>query len=74
MRRLKIGDKLLRVRDEGEGKKTPLVCIHGAGGSSVIWMDTVRRLSPKRRVVAPDLPGHGQSDRWHPPDEVSIAM
>jgi pimeloyl-ACP methyl ester carboxylesterase len=74
MRRLKIGDRLLRVRDEGEGKKTPLVCIHGAGSSSVIWMDTVRRLSPKRRVVALDLPGHGQSDRWHPPAEVSIAM
>ena len=74
MRRLKIGDKLLRVRDEGEGKRTPLVCIHGAGGSSVIWMDTVRRLSPRRRVVALDLPGHGQSDRWHPPSEVSIAM
>jgi pimeloyl-ACP methyl ester carboxylesterase len=40
------------------------VCIHGAGASSVLWMDTVRRLSPRRRVMAPDLPGHGQSDLW----------
>ncbi len=74
MRRLRVGDRLVRVRDEGEGKKPPLVCVHGAGASSVMWMDTVRRLAPRRRVVAPDLPGHGQSDRWHPPAEVSVAM
>jgi pimeloyl-ACP methyl ester carboxylesterase len=74
MRRLRVGDRNIRVRDEGEGKRPPLVCVHGAGSSSVVWMDVVRRLSPERRVVAPDLPGHGQSDRWHPPDDVSIAM
>lgn len=78
MRRLRIGagndQRQLRVRDEGESKRPPLVCVHGAGSSSVVWMDVVRRLSPMRRVVAPDLPGHGQSDRWHPPDDVTIAM
>jgi len=78
MRRLRIGtpphEKSMRVRDEGESKRPPLVCVHGAGASSVMWMDVVRRLSPMRRVVAPDLPGHGQSDRWHPPEEVSIDM
>jgi pimeloyl-ACP methyl ester carboxylesterase len=66
MRRIRIGDRSLRLRDEGEGTRAPLVCIHGAGASSVVWMDTVRRLSPSRRVIAPDLPGHGQSDRWRP--------
>ncbi len=71
MRRLRIGDRILRVRDEGEGKRPALVCVHGAGSSSVVWMDVVRRLSSQRRVVAPDLPGHGQSDRWHPPDEAA---
>jgi pimeloyl-ACP methyl ester carboxylesterase len=25
-------------------------------------------------VVALDLPGHGQSDRWHPPSEVNVAL
>jgi len=72
MRRLKIGDRLLRVRDEGDSKRAPLVCIHGAGASSVVWMDSVRRLAPLRRIVALDLPGHGQSDRWHPPAEVTV--
>jgi pimeloyl-ACP methyl ester carboxylesterase len=74
MLRLRIGDRLLRLRDEGEGRKTPVCLVHGAGASSVVWMDAVRRLAPRRRVIAPDLPGHGQSDRWHPPDDVSIAM
>jgi 3-oxoadipate enol-lactonase len=74
MRRLKVGDRLLRVRDEGESKQPPLVCVHGAGASSVVFMDTVRRLAPRRRVVAIDLPGHGQSDRWHPPDDITIDM
>lgn len=78
MRRLRVGanndSRLVRVRDEGESKRTPIVCVHGAASSSVVWIDLVRRLSPKRRVVAPDLPGHGQSDRWHPPSEVSIDM
>jgi pimeloyl-ACP methyl ester carboxylesterase len=67
VRRLKIGDRLVRLRDEGEGRRTPVVCVHGAGTSSVVWMDLVRRLAPRRRVLAPDLPGHGQSDRWHTP-------
>ena len=70
MRRLRIGDKTLRVRDEPEPAPdpargpVPLVCLHGAGMSSVVWMDVVRRLAPARRVTAPDLPGHGQSASW----------
>ena len=66
MRRLLIGDRKVRVRDEGEaGKKAPVVLIHGAGASSVVWIDVIRRLAGQRRVIAPDLPGHGQSDDWH---------
>jgi 3-oxoadipate enol-lactonase len=72
MRRLRIGDRSLRVRDEGESDEPPLVCIHGAGSSSVLWMDVVRRIAAHRRVVAPDLPGHGQSDLWHPLSDVTV--
>jgi 3-oxoadipate enol-lactonase len=71
VRRLVVGDRRLRVRDEGEGKRAPLVCVHGAGSSSVVWMDLVKRVAPHRRVIALDLPGHGQSDAWHEP---SIAL
>ena len=71
MRRLRIGPKILRVRDEPEpppshpGAPTPLVCIHGAGMSGVVWMDLLRQIAPARRIIALDLPGHGQSDPWH---------
>ena len=65
MRRLLIGDRKVRLRDEGESDKAPLVLLHGAGASSVVWIDVVRRLAGRRRVIAPDLPGHGQSDPWH---------
>jgi len=33
--------------------------------SGVVWTDAVRKIAPSRRVLAPDLPGHGQSDPWH---------
>ena len=70
MRRLRIGSKILRVRDEPEpppthpGALSPLICLHGAGMSSVVWMDLLRQIAPARRIIAPDLPGHGQSDPW----------
>ena len=70
MRRVRIFDRLLRVRDEPEPAPSgsqasvpPLLCVHGAGMSSVVFMDLLRRMTPGRRVIAPDLPGHGQSQR-----------
>ena len=31
----------------------------------MVWMDLLRQIAPARRIIAPDLPGHGQSDPWH---------
>jgi pimeloyl-ACP methyl ester carboxylesterase len=39
---------------------SPLVLVHGAGGSRLHWPEAVCAL-PGRRVVALDLPGHGDS-------------
>ncbi|MBI5480605.1 MAG: alpha/beta fold hydrolase [Deltaproteobacteria bacterium] len=51
-----------RYRESGaERAGTPLVFLHGAGGSSVTWLGTLRSLGRTRRCLAPDLPGHGQS-------------
>jgi pimeloyl-ACP methyl ester carboxylesterase len=36
-----------------------------------VWIDVVKRLSGRRRVIAVDLPGRGQSDSWGAP---SIAL
>jgi pimeloyl-ACP methyl ester carboxylesterase len=40
--------------------RPPLLLIHGAGGSRLVWPAPLRRL-PGSRVFALDLPGHGRS-------------
>ena len=40
--------------------KTPLVLVHGAGGSYLHWPSEIRRLSGEH-TLAIDLPGHGES-------------
>lgn len=47
--------------DEGEGD--PIVFVHGAPESAYIWRNIMPFLQPYGRVVAPELPGHGQSDK-----------
>ncbi len=46
----------------------PLVLVHGAGGTHRAWPESLRTLAG-RRVIAVDLPGHGQAP---PPGERSI--
>lgn len=48
-------------RDEGSGDTVLLV--HGMAGSSDTWRYVLPQLAQNHRVVAPDLPGHGQSDK-----------
>lgn len=48
------------VSDIASNGKTPIVLIHGAGGSSLGWHSSLRRM-PGQKVIALDLPGHGRS-------------
>src|SRR5680860_545151 len=50
-------DVAYRLAGEGE----TLLLIHGMAGSSRTWRDTQPELARTFRVVAPDLPGHGES-------------
>jgi pimeloyl-ACP methyl ester carboxylesterase len=43
-----------------EGKRPPLILVHGAAGSHLHWPSEVRRLAGYR-VYSLDLPGHGKS-------------
>lgn len=54
------GDRVA-YRDEGSGEVVLL--IHGMGGSSKTWSSVIPLLAAKYRVIAPDLLGHGQSDK-----------
>lgn len=40
----------------------PLVLIHGFGGNGDHWTRVARTLTPRMRVIAPDLIGFGESD------------
>ena len=58
------GDRVA-YRDVGPRDDTDeaILLIHGMAGSSETWRAVMPQLSRKYRVVAPDLLGHGQSDK-----------
>src|SRR5262245_35722178 len=56
------GDVSISYVDEGAGP--PAVLIHCGGLSSRQWRRLAARLSPIRRVIAPDLLGYGASSPW----------
>ena len=52
----------LAYREAGAGKGKPtLLLIHGMAGSSTTWREMIPRLEPHFHIIAPDLPGHGES-------------
>lgn len=46
----------------GFDERTPLICLHQAGGSGRLFAPVLSELGGDRSVYAPDLPGHGSSD------------
>ena len=59
-RRLGLAGVSTSVLEGGEG--TPIVLLHGQGGFAEMWGRVIPRLVESHRVVAPDLPGLGQSE------------
>ena len=41
---------------------SPIVFIHGAGGSHQVWLQQLKSLGRRRKAIAVDLPGHGDSN------------
>lgn len=54
-----------------EGTGRPILALHGLASNARWWDLVARRLSPPNRVIAPDLRGHGRSDK--PPSGYSFA-
>lgn len=58
------------VFEGGEGP--PVVLLHGAGEFAATWARVIPALTESHRVVAPDLPGHGESDVDGPLDREHV--
>ncbi len=64
MKRVTLHGHQLAVTDVGEPDATStIVFVHGLMSSSRTWASQVDRLADRHRVVAPDLFGHGESDK-----------
>jgi len=53
--------KKIKVRYSDTGKGRVIVLLHGFLGSHKIWQEYIKTLSKKFRVIAVDLPGHGET-------------
>ena len=51
-----------RVRFFVGGSGRPLILLHGLGGAADNWCELAELLGGRRRVLVPDLPGHGASE------------
>lgn len=60
-RTLRLSDGLrVRVLDTGQGQ--PVLLLHGVGLRAEVWEPQIAALRATHRVIAADLPGHGESD------------
>jgi pimeloyl-ACP methyl ester carboxylesterase len=57
--------------DIGASDREPIVLVHGLAGQWQNWLENIPRLAQERRVIAPDLPGHGLTPM--PRDEITIS-
>ena len=56
-----VGGYRIAYTDTGNGR--PVLLLHGYGGEIALWHHQVSALSSRYRVLAPDLLGHGFSDK-----------
>lgn len=78
---IELADGTLNVREGGDPGGTPIVLLHGLGGSIAWWDALVAELEDDFRIVSLDLLGHGGSevpDRGYSIDDharlVSLAL
>jgi pimeloyl-ACP methyl ester carboxylesterase len=55
-----IGDGAIAYTIAGTGE--PVLLVHGLGGTRRTWDHVLDELAASHTVIAPDLPGHGDSD------------
>ena len=60
---LQRGDLRIDYADAGEGP--PVLLVHSSASSHRQWRKLIERLSPRYRVIAPNLRGTGETTAWH---------
>jgi pimeloyl-ACP methyl ester carboxylesterase len=60
---VQVGDHRIVYSQGGKGAPAPVVLLHGFGATADSWNRFAPRLMKRYRVIAPDLPGWGQSTR-----------
>lgn len=66
---VKVGDYVVPYLEGGSGE--PLVLVHGFGGNKDNFTRVAKYLTPKMRVLIPDLPGFGATEK-RPNDDFTI--
>jgi pimeloyl-ACP methyl ester carboxylesterase len=61
-----------RLLEAGDGP--PLLLLHGPGESGVKWAELVPRLAVSYRVLAPDLPAHGDGAPYEGPLDIEAVL
>ena len=61
MPRLNVNNTGMHYVESGQG--SPLLLLHGVGGSHEMWLPIVPDLAKSHRVIAADHRGHGASDK-----------
>jgi esterase len=63
----------VRLHYEERGEGAPILCIHGAGSTALVWADAAQKLTRLGRVIAYDRRGCARSERPEPYERTSIA-
>jgi pimeloyl-ACP methyl ester carboxylesterase len=71
LHRVEIDGTPVNYVDIGEGDREPIVLVHGLAGQWQNWLENLPRLAQERRVIAPDLPGHGLTPM--PREQITIS-
>lgn len=57
-----VDDRQVHYLEWGHSSGPTVVCLHGGGQTAYMWEELGAALAGRCHVLAPDLPGHGDSD------------
>jgi pimeloyl-ACP methyl ester carboxylesterase len=68
-----VDERQVHYLEWGRVAAPPVVCLHGGGQTAYMWEELGAALAPTHHVLAPDLPGHGDTDPVEAMDRRTLA-